>query len=276
MGLFDKIRLGILFPGKKGPAETIRMARGTGSHTDSQTGTSSFTEPQAVQPYTKKRRHPRFAVEDRSINAGTLFLEEVSLLNISIAGACIRSERDLAVGRSYLLRLDEHLFSRPINCSVAWKSTDSDPHAMPENCNPAHTVGIRFLDPPLETVVRLKDFMRRYGVPYDQVSGPHKPSPLRFHVIANQSATLRCPEHFKVKKMSIGGMLVESEIQIPPESRHQMVITLPDEKLPLRCETRVASSIERKGNHSSYDIGLEFLTMVENDKIRLQRFLHAL
>lgn len=276
MGLFDKIRLGILFPGKKGPAETIRTEKGAGSRTARQTGTSSFTESQAVQPYTKKRRHPRFAVEDRSINAGTLFLEDVTLLNISIAGACIKSERDLAVGRSYLLRLDEQIFSRPINCSVTWKSTVSDPHAIPENQKPAYTVGIRFLDPPMDSVVRLKDFMRRYGAPYDEVSGPYKPSPLRFHVIANQSATLRCPEHFKVKKMSLGGMLVASEILMPPESRHQMVITLPDEKLPLRCETRVASSIEKKGDHSSYDIGLEFLTMVENDKIRLQRFLHSL
>ena len=120
--------------------------------------------------------------------------------------------------------------------------------------------------------------MRTFGIPDgEKVRDEYPPTALRFRIKTTERAVLYYHKTSPVKKISLGGMLMEEYNGIELEWRAPMALFLPNETEPLKFRGRVASCIEIPGKRSKhYDIGVEFLDMPEDDRLRLSEFLHLL
>jgi len=87
---------------------------------------------------------------------------------------------------------------------------------------------------------------------------------------------LHFPERYRVKKISVGGMLIETENAAVRESRFPMEVCLTKEN-SIMFHGRVASCIRIPGNvPERYDIGIEFLDMKQQDRESLAEFIQTL
>ena len=225
--------------------------------------------------YPKQRRYPRYPLHGMDIHAHMVITEEVDLQNISVNGVCIYTKKHLQPGRTYLLKIRDEKMSRSIKCTAIWiHAICCDDNSMRKE----FIAGLQFHNIASDEIVRLKDFMRTFGIPDgEKVSDEYLPTALRFRIKTTERAVLYYHKTSPVKKISLGGMLMEGYNEIKLEWRAPMALFLPNENAPLKFRGRVASCIEITGRRSRhYDIGVEFLEMPEHDRFRLSDFLHLL
>jgi hypothetical protein len=139
--------------------------------------------------------------------------------------------------------------------------------------------GLQFRNIASDELVSIKDFMRNSGAPAEKrIDDQFGPSPLRFVVTSNEKAVLKFPKVLNVKTISLGGMLIEGDTAPELEGRYHMKLPLPQESEPIKLKGRIASIIPRPGHGSTplVDIGVEFLTMEDIDRTRLDSFIRSL
>lgn len=221
------------------------------------------------------RRFRRFRVENMNVCAKTLFAAETELLNLSVSGACLKAKQSLKATHRQIVRFESENEPLTLPCSVIWENVIGDAPESAEKNGPVYKAGVSFTHLPPDKVVRLKDFIRKSAVPYEQkVSDSYKPSLLRFHVRTNNKAVMYYTETLPVKKIGLGGMLVELHCHIPRGKIFLMELFLPKENPPIRFRGRIASSIPVPyGKPGRFDTGIEFLDMTTTDKFRLSKFL---
>lgn len=79
-----------------------------------------------------------------------------------------------------------------------------------------------------------------------------------------------------VKMLSLGGVLMTGDHPHEPESKLLMDMTLP-ENVHISFTGRVTSCLAVKQSRGeSYDIGIRFAGMSEQDKTKLKKFIHSL
>lgn len=222
-----------------------------------------------------KRRYKRFAVEKMDVQAKTLFAEGIDLLNISLSGACILSKKSLKFGDKYLVKLESGGGRLALPCIVIWESLCGSVKNSAGEVMPVYKTGLAFGGVTSDKLVELKDFIRVSGIPNEQrLSDEYKSSALRFTVHAHEKAVLLYPKTSPVKKVSLGGMLVELYDRVQVEKKFPMALFLPGDAFPVRFQGRVASCIAISDERSKrFDIGVEFFDMAEHDRSRVSKFL---
>jgi c-di-GMP-binding flagellar brake protein YcgR len=222
-----------------------------------------------------KRRYKRFVVENMDIHAKTLFATDTELLDISVTGACITAQKSLRFADKHLIKLESEGMHLPLQCSIIWKNLSGSDKNLSGEFVPVYKAGIAFEGISSDKLVRLKDFIRMSGIPKERgLSDESGPSALRFKIHNNKKAVLYYQRTSMVKKISLGGMLIELYNGIKVDKRFPMALFLPDEDRQIRFQGRVASCIEIPGKKLKRDIGIEFIDMPENDKSRLNTFLN--
>lgn len=224
------------------------------------------------------RRYKRFTVANMDVRARALFTAEVELLNISTSGACVLSKTSLKLGENCLIKLEREGALIPLRCTVVWETLCGSERGTAGEVIPLYKSGIEFRNISSNRLVELKDFIRVTGLPDElKLGDQYGPSALRFRVRTHEKALLYYPGTSVVKKISLGGMLMELYRGIPIENRLPMALLLPGENRPIKFQGRVAYCAAMDDMHSKrFDIGIEFLGMAENDRSRVSGFLHLL
>ena len=224
---------------------------------------------------TGTRRFRRFRVQNMKIVAQSLFAVNTELLNISVAGACLKTDQSLNTTNRQIMRLHSESMALTLPCSVVWENAIRTEDETVAKTAPWYKSGVSFFSLPSDTLVRLKDFIRKSGVPYAQkVSDSFKPSLLRFHVYANNKGVIYFTKTLPVKKISLGGMLVELNCEIPRGKTYLMELFLPKENPPIRFFGRIASVLPAPHRECArFDTGIEFVDLTPAEKFRLSRFL---
>jgi hypothetical protein len=224
--------------------------------------------------YSAKRRYERFPVEGKKLRAKAALTEVIELSNVSIGGACIITTRTLMPGDNILLRIPSEKMEKPLKCTIIWEAASDKPLERGGRRVPVYKAGVKFNDVLPGTIVRLKDFMRSMGVPVEgnRDAGDQR-SPLRFNVLLDEKASMNYSATFPVKKISLGGMLVETGGELEMGGRYPAALYLSGSDHPVRFNGRVASKIPVK---DGFDVGIEFCGMSEDDRSRLAAFLETL
>jgi Tfp pilus assembly protein PilZ len=244
--------------------ETVQMRKQEPNH----------QKDNSQQAYTKKRRYKRYVVEGMEIQAKMVFAEIVELFNVSTGGACIITTKIVRPGDNIVLRITDENMNRPLKCTIIWeKEAEDDTKAR---LGIFHKAGLQFKGVAPDTLIQLKDYMRGSGVPDDKkLEDAYKSSALRFKVYKNEKAVMSYPLNYPVKKISLGGMLVETDHEFQVEQRYPMAIYLDNH--PIKFQGRIASQIPiKKDQMHNYDIGIEFLNLAAHDKTRLNKFISLL
>ncbi len=225
-----------------------------------------------------KRRYKRFFLEGMDVRAKALFVSEVELLDISMSGCCVLSRKSFKLGEKCLIRLECEGNSFALRCKVVWEELRGSEKIAQEEVVPLYRTGIAFVKVSSDRLIQLKDFIRLSGIPNElKLGDQYVPSALRFRVQANPKALIYYPNTSPVKKISLGGMLMELYFDVSVEKRFPMALFLPDKNRPIKFQGRVASCIGMDDIHSKhFDVGIEFLDMKENDRSRMTTFLNLL
>jgi len=99
---------------------------------------------------------------------------------------------------------------------------------------------------------------------------------VRFYITTPWEKTLSFPAQFKVKEISLGGMLIQTDQALGAESMIPMGLSLKSDN-PVNFTGRVASCrmTEDKGQ-AHYEIGVEFKDLTDNDRALLKTFIDYL
>jgi Tfp pilus assembly protein PilZ len=228
------------------------------------------------------RRYERYKANLIGINGRIILAKFVKILDISIGGLSLQTEKRLNIGNEYTLKIDskEKLFS--VKGIVVWSVLNNSIKNSKGNIVPIYTAGLKFTDVSDEKIKEITDFMQTYkraGEKNQKVnlfSSSGRRLYVRIHVTTPEKAILNYQEAYKVKVLSLGGMLIESSHLLEAESTVPMELILPEDK-SIIFQGRVASCLQKKDEDLlHYDIGIDFVNMTEKDKNILHEIIRLL
>lgn len=214
-----------------------------------------------------KRQHKRVTVE--GVYGSVLFASKAEITNISLGGAAIQVDVNLKIGREYNIRLEGKNKHIEIKGIAVWSVLSQSQKGAHGDVIPIYHAGIEFTDVLTNKTAELVDFIENHKSKgtEDRLRG------LRFKIHMPEKAIVDYSFAYRVKLISLGGMLIETMQIFKPEDRFPMEIAL-NKGGVIRFIGRVASCIEIANKHPiHYDIGVEFKDISDEDKMRLDEFI---
>jgi Tfp pilus assembly protein PilZ len=228
----------------------------------------------------ERRRYKRLRVNFADIQGKTLFTNDVKTLNISVGGALLKTDRRMNIGKTYILKLKNKSKFLTLLGNVVW-FTLSESYKDPfGNIIPIYIVGMNFTDVSSEKTKELSDFIKDYFIDDYQrfdtmdlyrMSGQRLN--MRFPVGTLDDNIAYCYYNSKVKNISLGGMLIESEDALEIEDRYLMEVVLPENKVISFVGRIVTCTLSNIIGKKRYEIGIEFIDVLKQDKKILKEFI---
>jgi Tfp pilus assembly protein PilZ len=224
----------------------------------------------------ENRKFKRFAVDVMKISGKMMFASTVDIIDISLGGISLHVDRALKMGSEYMLRIETKDRSISVKGAVVWSTLSGSRKTAEGDIVPLYSVGMRFDDLASEKINDLVEFIESHKEEQDSVklhSLNNLRVNMRFHLAANGDFILTCPEDFSVKKISLGGMLIETEHALELEQQLPMEVSLQGDS-EISFTGRIAScipigTVELK----QFAIGIEFLHMPEETIEKLTGFI---
>jgi c-di-GMP-binding flagellar brake protein YcgR len=220
----------------------------------------------------EQRRYNRFVVEELGIGGKMLFATDIVIHDISLGGICISLEKKLNMGNEYLLEADHDQRGIRLKATVVWEKISGSRRNVRGEVVPVYTVGMRFSDVVADQGKDLEDFITKVANDTSlRLTG------VRIKFDIPEKGVLRHPQKYTVKSLSLGGMCIEIEYMLEIDKQFTMEIYFPSDEVPIKFLGRIASCLPSPGTESGrYEIGVEFLSMPEKDKSRLESFIKTL
>jgi hypothetical protein len=230
----------------------------------------------------ERRLYKRFFVDMMDIHGRIMFSSNVKILNISVGGVLLKTNRRLNIGTSYLLRIEGagkmiNITGIVIRSELIESQKDSRGEVVP-----IYTAGMKFTNLTSEKIREISDLIKAHIIEYQQqdVSDMFRISDLRlyvrFHISNPDKASVHYHDSYKVKKISFSGMLIESSHPLEIEDKLPMEMTLP-EKESVQFNGRVANCRLANGTEADkYDVGVEFIDISQRNKQILSTFISSL
>lgn len=200
------------------------------------------------------------------------FASEVEVLNMSMSGVALRTDRRLTIGHDYQLRLDSdsgHGLS--VHGIVVWCALETRRKDTRGDDILIYSAGLRFAGVMSEALQELLGFLDLHKAHPEQRTGG-----TRFEIEATGRALLDVPHPFRVKVLSLTGMLVHATASLDLGTVLPMELSLESGE-PLRFEGRVAYCTEVDLEQGTlFEIGVEFVRMPPEDRLRLEAYVERL
>lgn len=214
-----------------------------------------------------KRRNPRFEVE--GVSGFLTFSLDVRILNMSLEGMAVETNRLLSVNSNYIVKIAHGDDRLELKGKVVWSTLDRTVKLPEGEVLPVYRAGIQFLDSLDQKTKYIIGFIQdnRIVTLEKRILGRFK--------INEKSALIHYPQDFVVRKMSLSGMLIETEMPLEPEYRAEMIVRVSDGK-EVPFTGRVAHVIPPKEGESFYSIGIEFVSISKSSLKLIKDFLGSL
>jgi hypothetical protein len=217
----------------------------------------------------EQRRAPRFVVE--GIQGTMTSASQVEILNMSISGAAIRLDRNLRVGGEYSLRLELNDTVLAVKGVVVWSVLSEIQKGREDETKPFYSAGMKFKDILSQRLMELLEFIDQHKIVQENRLGG-----LRFHIDAPGKALLDVPQSYRVRVISLSGLLMETDQPLDLRHDYPMEVTLESGDV-LRFTGRVAyCGAPAEGAPKRYEIGVAFADMPPADRARLAKFIETL
>ncbi len=220
----------------------------------------------------EKRRHKRYTLKVLEVTGRMILASEVEVIDISIGGISIKATNRLNIGEEYALTLEDMEKSISLKGSVVWSALSETRKGSQGEVIPIYKAGLEFRDIPVEKITEILNFVEAHKKEEIYTLGSSRLN-IRFHISDETTSFLNLPASCRVKKISLGGMLIECVMALEINSRIPMELFLHDERA-VRFTGRVASCLSLDtGRRKSYDIGIEFLELSDRDMDVLKSFV---
>jgi PilZ domain len=219
----------------------------------------------------KRRRYKRYKVDIMEMSGKMVLAKSLKILNISIDGISLKTEKRLDVGGEYTLKIEGKGNVLTVKGTVAWALLSGNSVDSYGNIIPEYKAGMKFIDVSKEKINEIVTFIEEHRRDIDKLVDLYSPSGRRLYVRIciqdPEKAVLNYQGSYKIKSISLGGMLIESEHPLEIESKFPMEIKTLTENCYIKFSGRVASCLLIKNKDiEHYDIGIEFIEMSEEDR----------
>lgn len=222
-----------------------------------------------------KRRHKRFRSDLMELYGKMILDQKVEIIDISLTGVALKTDRKLIIGREYPLRLVWKGKTLDVwGVVVRSELIEIEERDSGKNVS-KYTAGVMFKDASSNTIA---DFIN--SIEWDKKEAVsvmvNKRLNVRFDITTPCEKTLSFPTQFKVKEISLSGILIQTDQALSIESMIPMWLSLKTDK-HISFVGRVASCqmIEDKGQ-AHYEIGMEFKDLTNKDRALLNTFIDYL
>jgi c-di-GMP-binding flagellar brake protein YcgR len=243
-----------------------------------------------------KRRFKRFNLDIIEINGKMSLTDKVRILDISLGGLAIKADRRLNIGREYIVKLQDKGKTIDVKGTVVRAELSGTEQKSNGETVSIYTAGLVFKEGYAEKIAEFLKPLEQNKIieaqptsglldsehtimtaeqdkPKETPSAPNRRIHVRFNIITPQEKTLSYPLEFRVKQISLSGMLIETEQAVLLNSAIPMELSLDEEKT-ITFIGRVASSnrTENTGK-SQYALGVQFTNLAEKDKMLIDEFI---
>jgi hypothetical protein len=191
------------------------------------------------------------------------FAARAEVINLSVGGIALRTDRRLEIGREHNLVIDGRGFHAELKAVPVWSKPT--PAALDEEeSDPGYAVGLRFVEALAPETWGLAGIFKE------------KRLSTRFRIKARDLVLVDVDDPCEVKLISRSGMLIRAARPFEVEGVYRIEI-VPPKPPPIRLRGRIASQLESlQGHVITYDLGVEFLDMSEDCRERLDAFIDSI
>ena len=216
----------------------------------------------------ENRKYRRYVIE--GINGNVLNITDLEILNISIDGASIETPRRLELNREYTFKIKSRDNFINLRGRVVWAVLVSKEEKGSSRTVPVYRVGIKFTETLSEKANMLLDFIEKNRIKTRE----QRLGGVRFKIAGGDKIKVACPYGYRVKKISLSGMSIETEYPLDLNSSYPVELVIRDRKLSLAgrvvdCEKNVSEGGVK------YNIDMKFLIIEDTDRELLKDFLQA-
>jgi hypothetical protein len=216
------------------------------------------------------RLHARFTVE--GVHGKMTLASQVDILNMSISGVAIKVDRALRVGGEYALNLQLQNKVVAVHALVIWCVLGEIRKGMGGEAMPVYSAGMKFTDVLSPKLMELISFIDKHKIVEE-----HRLGGLRVHIDAPGKAMLEVPQVYRVKVISLSGMLVEMEEGLELDRVCPMEVALKQAGDPIRFSGRIVYCVEAVDQDTRrHEIGVAFEEMDLEEKKRLAEFIDSI
>lgn len=225
-----------------------------------------------------RRRYKRYKTDVMEMSGKVVLAKSLKILDIGIDGICLKTEKRLNIGSEYTLKMKGKEKTLTVKGAVAWALLSENSVDSYGNIVPIYKAGMKFADVSKEKINEIVNFIEEHRRDVDKLIDLYSLSGRRLYVRISiedpEKAVLNYRGSYKIKSLSFGGMLIESEYPLEIESRFPMKVKTLTENSYIKFLGRVASCLLIKNNYiEHYDIGIEFIEMLQKDRKRLAELI---
>jgi hypothetical protein len=204
---------------------------------------------------------------------GNYFLIDiVELLDISFSGASLKVDRGLSIGKEYLMTLVAKGRSLDVKGIIVRSASSGSEKQVNGESVPRYAASMKFKDGQINKIADFIDSL-------DQLKKEEKPAMVerrlnvRFHFTVPLETLLSHAAQFQVKKISLSGMLIQSEHALEINSMIPMGLSFNADN-PVNFIGRVASCLMTKEKgQAPYEIGVAFSDTTDTGRMMLKTFV---
>jgi len=215
-----------------------------------------------------QRRHKRYRLDSLEINGKMSLADKVEIIDISLSGVSLKVDKKLELGKEYLIRLGDRgkefdvkgVIVRSEVCGIEGKANG--------NSTDVYAAGMMFNGGQMDKLA-----MFLYGIDQKKkmnAVAAERRLNVRFQITIPGENILSYPAQFKVRTISLSGMLIQTDHPLEIESRLPMGLSLHDDNRVNIIGRVVTCQKKEEGGHTYYEIGVEFMDVAEKDKMLLK------
>jgi hypothetical protein len=216
------------------------------------------------------RRHRRYDVE--GVRGSLLYSLDARILNMSLTGMAIETSSLLKVGGSYWLRVPhEEGGQLRFKAEVKWCHLVRNERGTDGHLQAVYQAGIDFRDILDSSALQVLQFLERHMVVEldRRLSG-------RFQLAHPREAAIAVRHEFEVRRLSIGGMAVETEWEPEVDLRVDLELGTGAVKVQARGRVRsVRPADPGPEGQWRFSVGLEFVEVSPEDRKVLSGLLET-
>ena len=230
----------------------------------------------------EQRHYPRFSIESMDINGRIMLANKVEILNMSVGGLLLKTDKRLNVGTIYVLRLETKGKLLTIPCKVVRAELSESHKDSIGQSIPIYSAGMQFTNISNDQINSVNDFLKGHVIGYQKQEQTAMDKIIdlrlyvRFLIKTPEEATIQCYDSYKVKNISMGGLRIESQYYLEIGEKQLMEIVFPEGETVKFSGKVISCLLLGDKEPKQYDIGIEFLDMSDQDKEVLKKFVDSL
>ena len=233
----------------------------------------------------ERRHHKRYSVDIMTIRGGIPFADNVKILDISLSGVLLETDRRPDIGNRYILTMESEGSVLTVQGTVVRSTLNKINKDPKENIVPTYNAGLHFTKLSNGKIIEIAKFVndhfledQKQKVRFAYMYKSDNPKLyMRFFVEDPKRISSHDPQtYYVIKNINIGGMLIESEQEIDIDQTLIMEITLPDKKV-ISFLGRVLSCIFSEDISSGmHEIGIGFIDISDENKATLNDYIFSI